>query len=129
MGLSIFLAKLIGLYLIIVSIGIFSNQRVIKNLMNEIVQHPTILFSLGFVSVLAGLAIVLGHNIWQWHWVVLITVLGWLELIRGTIRVVFPEQLVNTITRLLENYPNIINWAAGVSLILGLFLTYKGFTA
>ena len=41
----------------------------------------------------AGLAIVRAHNRWVAAWPVLVTVLGWLALIGGLCRMLFPIQL------------------------------------
>ena len=50
----------------------------------------------GVLSLLAGLAIVIAHNRWSGGWPVIITVLGWLMVIGGVIRIVVP-QVVQTV--------------------------------
>ena len=45
----------------------------------------------GVLSLLAGLAIVIAHNRWSGGWPVIITVLGWLMVIGGVIRIVVPQ--------------------------------------
>ena len=42
----------------------------------------------GIITMPAGLAIVLVHNRWSADWQVLITILGWLALISGVIRMI-----------------------------------------
>ena len=60
----------------------------------------------GVLSLLAGLAIVIAHNRWSGGWPVIITVLGWLMVIGGVIRIVVP-QVVQTVAgdRLLPGVP------------------------
>ena len=45
-----------------------------------------------FRGLAAGLAIVLNHNLWTPSWRVLVTLLGWLFVIGGAVRIVVPQQ-------------------------------------
>ena len=41
----------------------------------------------------AGLAIVLTHNVWVADWPVIITLLGWLAVISGAVRIFAPHRV------------------------------------
>jgi hypothetical protein len=73
----------------------------------------------------AGLAIILGHNVWSGGALpVVVTLVGWLIFAKGLLlMLVTPE----TLTPLLEraHYPLYVVPA----LIIGLYLTYAGFAA
>src|ERR1700693_2629997 len=47
----------------------------------------------GYAAFVPGLAIVYFHNRWTNGWPVLVTVMGWLSLVVGLLRMVFPTQL------------------------------------
>jgi hypothetical protein len=47
-----------------------------------------------------GLAIVYFHNRWTGGWPVLVTVMGWLSLVVGLLRMVFPTQMAAMATKL-----------------------------
>ena len=48
----------------------------------------------GYAAFVPGLAIVYFHNRWTRGWPVLVTVMGWLSLVVGLLRMVFPTQLI-----------------------------------
>jgi hypothetical protein len=47
-----------------------------------------------------GLAIVYFHNRWTVSWPVLVTVMGWLSLVVGLLRMVFPTQIAALTTKI-----------------------------
>jgi hypothetical protein len=48
---------------------------------------------LGMFALLAGLAIVNTHNLWVSDWRVIITILGWLAIVRGALSLLFPNKM------------------------------------
>jgi hypothetical protein len=60
-----FLGKLLGLYLIAVSLSMFAHAQATVEIMKAIVQDPPLLFVTGLMGVTAGLAIILAHNVWS----------------------------------------------------------------
>ncbi len=62
---AIFLGRLLGLYLVAISIGMLANRRRMLATLDEIAHSgPWMLFS-GMVATAAGLAVVLAHNVWS----------------------------------------------------------------
>jgi hypothetical protein len=126
MAASIFLAKLIGPLLVIVAAALLVNPVGFKVMAQDFLNSRALMFLSGFILVPAGLAIVLTHNVWAADWRVLITLLGWLALIGGAIRIFDPPQLTRTGHTLLANalYMKI---AAGLWLVIGLVLCFYGY--
>jgi hypothetical protein len=60
----------------------------------EVVGSPTLVYLFGLLDFAAGLAIVLVHNVWTVNWRVLITLIGWLLLIRGAARILVTDRLM-----------------------------------
>jgi len=54
-------------------------------------ENKSFVISTGYISLLLGLATVVLHNIWVWDWRVAITILGWSMLIKGIMKIGFPE--------------------------------------
>jgi ABC-type phosphate/phosphonate transport system permease subunit len=80
------------------------------------------------VGVVAGLAIVLVHNVWTADWRVLITLLGWINLIRGVASLLLPDKTFALAGGFMasKNMP----MAAGVfAALIGLILSYFGYVA
>jgi len=67
------------------------------------------------------------HNIWAGGWPVLVTVLGWLAVLGGLVRMLFPIQLAAIVAEVGQN-TGLIGAVAVVPLVLGAFLSFKGYT-
>jgi hypothetical protein len=126
MQTSVFLAKLIGPILVLVGVSLLVNRKGFEALAREALGSPTLLYLFGLLDFTAGLAIVLVHNIWVADWQVIITILGWLLIIRGVVRTLFIEQVKPFATRFLKN-KTAVTMALAVTLGLGLVLSYFGY--
>ena len=128
MNTSIFLAKLLGPPLLIVGIGILINRDYYLALTRQFVGSPPLMYLGAVVGMVGGLAIVLVHNVWAADWRVLITLLGWLMLIRGAVRVLAPETIMGFAAKVIRN-KQFIPVAGVVTGVLGLVLCYFGYAA
>ena len=70
----------------------------------------------------------LTHNVWVANWRVLITLIGWLMLIRGAVRILAPEMIMGYATTLLRN-KQIIPVSGVVTGVLGLVFCYFGYVS
>ena len=94
MNTSIFLAKLIGPFALVVGLGILINRTTMRAVADEFIRNRALIFLAGLITMPAGLAIVLTHNVWVADWPVLITVLGWLATITGAFRLIAPQDAI-----------------------------------
>jgi hypothetical protein len=81
------------------------------------------------VSLAAGLAMILGHNVWSGGTLpVVVTLVGWLILAKGLLLFfVTPEALTQLLERM--QYGEHYSLYIAPSLVIGLYLTWAGFTA
>lgn len=93
MDTSLFLAKLIGPTMLTISAALLVNQQNMREMAADFLQHRGIIFLSGILALVAGIAIVLTHNVWVAGWPVIITILGWVSVIAGVFRVVFPDSV------------------------------------
>jgi hypothetical protein len=56
----------------------------------DISQSPALIMIAGYAAFVPGLAIIYFHNRWTGGWPMLVTVMGWLSLVVGLLRMVFP---------------------------------------
>jgi hypothetical protein len=122
-----FLAKLIGLFTVIVAVLVGIHKDTTLLTLGEIVQSAELLMVLGFISLAVGLAIVLSHNVWRKGLLALIvTLAGWVFLLRGVIVLALPHQqlvaLLNT-----AHYQQMFYVYVVIALIIGVYLTIVGF--
>jgi len=124
---TIFLGRLIGIFAIILSLSMLMHRQPFSELVIAMLQDRPLLFLIGIITAIAGLAIVLSHNVWSGGVLpVLVTLFGWITLLRGLLVLfVAPEVIVSLLdTFHFEEYSHLYAMAP---LLLGLYLTYAGF--
>lgn len=109
-----------------VAVALLINRRTVVGLIADLSNGPGIIFFAGILTLLAGLAIVRAHNVWSAEWTVLVTVIGWLCVIGGIIRIVWPDRVASMRDAVMKSENAITAWAL-VALALGAFLTAKGY--
>ena len=126
---TIFLGKLLGLYLMTISIGMLVNRRRTLASLDAMTRSgPWMLFS-GMIATAAGLAVVLGHQVWSGGALpVVVTVIGWVALLKGIALLLMPaERMADAYKGIgFERFFNA--WMIAV-LAIGLWLTALAFTA
>lgn len=128
METSLFLARLIGPIFIIIGIGLFLNRDMYRTAAEEVFKSRALFYVFGALALAGGLAIVLNHNVWAWDWPVIITVVGWLMIVRGTFHILFPQQIGDLAARMLARGPQLLLVSGAVVFVLGAILSWKGFT-
>jgi hypothetical protein len=126
MQTSIFLAKLIGPILLVAGVAMLVNRKEMDALAQEFLRSRALLLLLGLIDLAIGLAIVLTHNVWLADWRLIITLLGWLLLVRGAVRMLVPDQVRAFGTKFLRN-ANVVTGSLAVTTALGLVLSYFGY--
>jgi hypothetical protein len=123
---SHFLAKLIGPVFIAGGIGLLFNTTIFRAMFEHALHDHMLIYLSGVLALPAGLAIVALHNDWKWHWPLIVTVLGWLMVVGGTVRMVSP-QVVEMIGQSVLAYPNFFIVDGAVAVLLGVLLSYFGY--
>ena len=126
MDTSLFLARLIGPVLITVAAAMLINRDNMRDMAADFLEHRGLIFLAGVLTLLAGLAIVLTHNVWELRWPVIITIFGWLGVIGGIFRIVFPDSVKSIGTAMLEKSGLMTGGAVGQAL-LGAWFCYVGY--
>ena len=128
MQTSIFLARLLGPAMLVIATGLIVNRASYRALVREFIASPALIYIAGLLARVAGLAIVLTHNVWVMGWPVIITLFGWASLIGGILRIVFSTSLARFAERMADNQALLIG-AVAFYLVLGAWLTYAGYFA
>jgi hypothetical protein len=126
METSVLLARIIGPLFLVVGVGIFINLEHYRRLVVDFGQSALSIYMAGTIALLVGLLIVAFHSVWEWRWPVIITIIGWLTLIKGAVRIVAPKLVAERSQRYGRN-TNIMMTTAIVVLVLGAVLTYFGY--
>lgn len=127
METSIFLARLLGPIFLVIGLGLIVSRAAYQAAAEEVLKSRALLYLFGLLALTAGLAIVLTHNVWELRWPVIITIVGWLAIVRGTLRIVMPQQASDLAGRLMARSPHLLTVGGAVALVLGAILTAMGY--
>ncbi len=121
-----FLAKLIGIYFVIMGLSVLIKKETLLKMAEEFMTRLPLMFVSGVLTLVMGLLLILSHNIWDGTWVVIITVIGWLVFIKGIFYLLLPQKTLTKWFKIFDNN----SWytiASIIMIIFGLYLAYKGF--
>lgn len=125
METSIFLAKVIGLVSVISTAAVMIRYKESLVLEEEAMKSPLHIYLSGFVILILGVLLVVSHSVCVFDWRIVITVLGWLVLLKGMGRIFFPDAIKRMVEKKKENRKFILGEIA--VFLIGLYLLYYGF--
>ena len=126
MDLSIFLSKVLGIYLIVMSVAFVTQEKRLKPLMLNMMHDSALVLVAGFMALIMGILLVVSHNMWVKDWRVIITIVGWTTLLKGMSIILFPDFLVNLSIKWMQN--KIAYYATFFfTFLIGALLIYFGY--
>ena len=125
---TIFLSRLIGLYCIIIALSMMTRRQATVETVTALLQNPSMMLIVGIITLAAGLAVVLAHNIWSGSaLVVVVTLVGWITLIKSLFFLFLPPEMEAGLFLGQLHYRQLFYMYTAISLVLGVYLTYGGF--
>ncbi len=91
MILSHTFAMIIGQSMMVIGLGVLLNPDVYQKVVEEFRKSEGLRYFGGWLGVVLGVTFISVHNIWGWHWSVIITVMGWIWFIEGVYFTLFPK--------------------------------------
>jgi hypothetical protein len=127
---TIFLSRLIGLFCILFVPSMVIHRQATLDSLAGILHNPSLVLVLGIITLGAGLAMVLAHNIWSGSALaVVVTLAGWIAMIKGLFFLyLLPEVGAEYLLKALR-HPHLFYVCMTPSLIIGIYMTYGGFTS
>ena len=126
MDRSKFIACLAGPVALSLGVSMLLNRDLFPDIVHQIQNSYPLIIIAGAIVLTAGLAIVQMHKVWT-GWPAIITLLGWLLVAGGVLRIVFPRQMAEIAARVGPD-PAFLLVGAAALCALGAFLTYKGYS-
>jgi hypothetical protein len=126
---TIYLSRLLGLFLLILGVAEIIQRAALATTAIDLVKSPPLLFVTGMLTLAAGLAIVLAHNVWRGGaGPIVVTLLGWALLLKGAAVVIVPDTSWVGLVQV-SGFADHYALYGIVPILLGLYLTYAGFSA
>ncbi len=123
--LTLFLAKVIGLYLIIMGLYLLIRPDQLKKVVADFAANAGLQSFGGIFSLILGLLIVVSHNVWIWNWPVIITIFGYLGILKGICRLFCSEWDKKMMEKMGKS--ELFIYSGVIWILIGLFLAYQGF--
>jgi hypothetical protein len=125
---AILIARLIGPLFAVLGLGMLLNATFYAVAAGEGAHSPVLIAISGMATLVAGLAILNAHHAWTADWRVLVTLIGWLFIIAGLIRLILPT-LAETLAPAVYSGPAALMVAGAVVLVVGGILSFEGYRA
>ena len=123
---SILIAKLMGPSLLVAGAGMLLNTQGYRDMAMEYLRNDALIYFAGILVLVTGLAVVNAHNRWVLDWTLIITVFGWLGIIGGIFRMVYPKLVARIGSRFVDNLGT-LRGGGVVMIAVGAVLSYFGY--
>jgi hypothetical protein len=121
-------AKALGVFLILFGLGIAVRADILWALVPSFIQDGPLVFVTAVFGVAIGCAMVAAHHHFNSLAALLITIFGWITLIRSAI-LLFAPQIVSQVASVAMRIPGIPLIPAAIAVMIGVYLTYFGWFA
>ena len=118
--------QLFGIAYLVMGIGGVIKRDAYIKLMDDFSKSMGLLFVTGLLTITVGFIMVTFHNVWVMGWTVIITIFGWIALIKGIVILMFPGfyfRIFDSMKKrkmMMRIYPIFV-------LLIGVFLLLLGF--
>jgi len=101
------------------------HKQASMEMVTALMHNPPLLYVVSWIAVVAGLALVLGHNVWSGGAVpVIVTLIGWVTLVKALLLLFLSPEAASEFFLGGFHYVQGFYWYAGFSILTGIFLTY-----
>lgn len=119
--------RLLGIYLLIATVLMFTRRSMMLGVFHEIAEHRSFAMLISIFRIVLGLIIVLGFSAWDAGLApALVTAFGWLLLAIGTVFLFFSKKHLRQMTAWFDNRV-VYGALLATSAVFGLYFTYLGF--
>lgn len=118
-------ARMLGPFFTIIMIIAVARFADMKQLLSEFTASHVWPYVTGVFVLAAGIAIVAFHQYWRGAAAIIVSVLGWLLVVRGILLVAFPGVFASLADRMIGATAAWVT-AFVVMILVGLYLTYVG---
>ena len=115
---AILIASIMGPVYVILGLSILLYAKVWQKVVDKWEKDHFSFFPLAFVMLVLGLIIVRMYNVWEWNIWLIVTLVGWIALIKGAFYMLAPGSWIKA-TMKLKNQTWIMYLGGLVALVMG----------
>jgi hypothetical protein len=125
MALSLFLVRSWGLFVFLMCLGLVINRKRFVAML-EHMSDGSVLIA-GVMALGIGTASVVGYEHWSFSWMGLVTLFGWVALIKGVLILFVPGYLDGFMKIAVKDHWYTISFV--LFLVIGVYMLYAGYLA
>lgn len=122
---TMLVAQLIGPVYLVVGLGLMLSKDYYKKVYGSIMESGLAVMLSGFMSLIVGLLIVLNHNLWGSLAEVIVSLIGWGAMIKGTVILLKPDAFNGLVEYFKKD--NMIMFAGLLATVIGIYFTVLGY--
>jgi hypothetical protein len=126
MLLTILLSKVFGLYMLIAGVAVLTRRRQILLAIGALVEDKSARLVVGLMTLLIGLFVVNLHNVWETLPTALVSLFGWLAVLKGIGYLFLKESTLDGLVKYFYNRKWFVVDGA-IAVLVGLYLAGFGF--
>lgn len=121
-SVTVLIASFIGPILLAVGLGILFSRNYYTKIYRDLEKETLAVFMGGITTLVAGIAIVMNHNVWEGLMASIVSFIGWASIVKGLILIISPKVADNFGNRIAET--KLFPALAVITIALGGYLTY-----
>lgn len=122
---SIMFARFWGALFVLSCLVFIFRKKALHDLF-QMTKDKEFVVTSGYVALIIGLFTVVMHNVWVSDWRVAITIIGWISLIKGLVRLAFPEAFYSLAKSLKDKY-SLLNTLLFIAIMVGFWLLWVSY--
>jgi hypothetical protein len=125
MTISAAITQVLGIIFAVMGLSVVIDRKNLSAALEKVSQDRGFLWLWGFLILTMGAVIVVMNNMWTSGLPLLITILGWLTVVKGAFLLLLPGPAVSLYQKC--NKGGVLVFGGIVAFIVGLILLYMGF--
>lgn len=123
MDISVVVAHILGIFLAVMGVSMFINSKGTVTVVEESLQSKSVLWMWGLLATMAGALILAFNNVWTSGLPLVVTIIGWLVLIKGAFILFVPGSAASFYRIFAKK--SLVAFCGVIALIIGLVLLYR----
>jgi uncharacterized membrane protein HdeD (DUF308 family) len=119
----IIITNILGILFVVLGMSLFANKKAVNSLLEEATKNGAVMWLFGFLSLLMGAIVITFVNSWNSNLEILITILGWLMLLKGIILLIIPSAITSVYRKIKGD--SLFSLGGVIVLIIGLILMFS----
>jgi len=118
--------QILSILYIAVGVGILVNPDFYRRLFDDFIEHASVLYLGGIMALAIGYLILAFHNTWTADLSVIITIIGWIALLKGVAIIVQPKLMI-ALSKAMVQKECLLKIQGIAVIVIGLAFSFLGF--